>query len=204
MSKKEAIIQAAIKLFAEKSFKGASTAELSAMTHVAEGTIYYHFKTKEDLLVHVLEKIKEEILQEYQRYWTERDPPRTGLEQVEEAMSFYLYLAGKFEDRFLLLHRRYLYELAEVNATCRQYLIDIYDCLVDIFEQAVLAGQRDGSIVEAPPRKTALLLFTMADGLVRFKNYNLYDSSALFPELIAASNRMLARTAGALPSHPQD
>ena len=192
MSRKEAIIEAAIKLFAEKSFKGASTAELAAMTRVAEGTIFYHFKTKEDLLLHALAKIKEEILEEFQRY-RDSHRPQLGIEKAEEALGFYLYLAGKFEDRFLLLHRRYLYELAEVNPTCRQVLQDIYDCLVDIFEEAVLAGQKDGSVVDAPARKTALLLFTMVDGLVRFKNHNLYDAAALFPELIAASRRMLAR-----------
>ena len=192
MSKKEVIIEAAIKLFAQKSFKGASTAELSAMTHVAEGTIFYHFKTKEELLIKVLERIKEEILEEFQHYGT-GDLPQSGLEKMEEAMGFYLDLAGKYEDRFLLLHRRYLYELAEVNSTCRQYLIDIYDCLVDIFEQAILAGQKDGTILDVPARKTALLLFTMVDGLVRFRNYNLYDSAALFPELISASRRMLGK-----------
>lgn len=190
-SRKEAIVEAAIKLFAEKSFQGASTAELAAMTRVAEGTIFYHFKTKEDLLLHALVRIKEEILNEFQRYRDTQRPER-GIEKVEEALGFYLYLAGKFEDRFLLLHRRYLYELAEVNPTCRQVLQEIYDCLVDILEEAVLAGQKDGSVVDAPTRKTALLLFTMVDGLVRFKNFNLYDAAALFPELIAASRRMLS------------
>lgn len=190
-SRKEAIVEAAIRLFAEKSFQGASTAELAAMTRVAEGTIFYHFKTKEDLLLHALVRIKEEILDEYRRYRASQRPD-LGIDKIEEALSFYLYLAGKFEDRFLLLHRRYLYELAEVNPTCRQVLQEIYDCLVDILEEAVLAGQRDGSVVAAPARKTALLLFTMVDGLVRFKNYNLYDASALFPELILASRRMLS------------
>lgn len=190
-SKKEAIVEAAIKLFAEKSFQGASTAELAAVTRVAEGTIFYHFKTKEDLLVHALVRIKEEILDEYQRYRDSHRPER-GIDKVEEALGFYLYLAGKFEDRFLLLHRRYLYELAEVNPTCRQELQEIYDCLVDILEEPVLAGQQDGSVVDGPARKTALLLFTMVDGLVRFRNHNLYDAAALFPELIAASRRMLS------------
>lgn len=192
MSRKEAIVEAAIKLFAEKSFKGASTAELASMTRVAEGTVFYHFKTKEDLLLHALARIKEEILEEHQGYRDSHRPER-GLEKVEEALGFYLYLAGKFEDRFLLLQRRDLYELAELNPTCRQLLQDIYDCLVDIFEEALLAGQADGSVVDAPARKTALLLFSMVDGLVRFRNHNLYDAASLYPELISASRRMLSR-----------
>ncbi|HAS89092.1 MAG TPA: TetR/AcrR family transcriptional regulator, partial [Desulfovibrio sp.] len=41
------------------------------------------------------------------------------------------------------------------------------------------------------PRKTALIIFTMVDGLVRFKNFNLYDAGALFNELIESIRRML-------------
>jgi AcrR family transcriptional regulator len=193
MSKKEAIIQAAIKLFAEKSFKGASTAELSALTHVAESTIFYHFKSKEDLLIQVLARIKEEIIEEFQQY-RKINQPASGFEKLEEAVGFYLYLAGKLEDPFLLLHRRYLYELAEVNATCREHLKEIYDCLVDIFEQAILSAQQDGTAIDASARRMALLIFTMVDGLVRFKNFNLYDAGALYPELIAACHRMLAKS----------
>jgi hypothetical protein len=42
-----------------------------------------------------------------------------------------------------------------------------------------------------PARKTALIVFTMVDGLVRFKLYNLYDAGALFNELMASCRRML-------------
>lgn len=191
MSKKrEAIMEAAIRLFSEKGFKSSSTAEICALTGVAEGTLFYHFKTKEDLLLHILARIKTEILEEFDRYVSDRKPD-TGLDRVEEAVCFYLYLAGKMEERFLLLHRRYLYELAQSNPTCRDCLMDIYECLIDIFEQAVLQGQTDGSIAPMPPRKTALLLFAMVDGLVRFKNYHLYDAGALYAELISACRRML-------------
>ena len=68
----------------------------------------------------------------------------------------------------------------------------IYNCVVDIFEQAIRRGQKDGSIGELSSRKMALLLFSMVDGLVRFKTYNLYDPGGLYHELIAACRRMLA------------
>jgi len=189
-SKRETILEAAIKLFSEKGFKGSSTAELSALTGVAEGTIFYHFKTKEDLLLNILARIKSEIVDEFDRYAADKKPD-TGLDRVEEAICFYLYLAGKMEDHFLLLHRRYLYELAQSNPTCRDCLMGIYECLIDIFEHAIVEGQSDGSIADLPTRKTALLLFSMVDGLVRFKNYHLYDPGALYAELITASRRML-------------
>lgn len=189
-AKKEAILKAATLLFSEKGYKNTAMAELSKMTGTAEGTIFYHFKNKEALFLSILQKLKEDLLDECERYFGAREF-ESGLDMMEDAISFYLHLAGSMEDRFLLLHRQYPYELAEVNPVCRGYLADIYNCLVDIFERAVLLGQEDGSIGEMPARKTALLVFAMVDGLVRFKIYNLYAAGSLYNELITSVRRML-------------
>jgi AcrR family transcriptional regulator len=190
MKKKEIILRAAMQLFARKGFKDTSMAELSKTTGAAEGTIFYHFKTKQDIFLEILKTAKEEILSEFDRY-TENRQFETGIEMMEGAISFYLYLAGQKEDFFLLLHRRYPYELAEVHSVCREHLESIYNCFVDIFEQAILAGQADGTIASLPARKTAMIVFSMVDGLVRFHLYHLYDAGALFNELIASCRRML-------------
>ena len=95
------------------------------------------------------------------------------------------------EDQFLLLHRHDAYELAQGNTICRQNLADIYNSILDIFEKAVLLGQEDGSIEDMPARKTALIIFAMVDGLVRFNTYELYDASVLYNELIASCRRIL-------------
>ncbi|OQY51027.1 MAG: hypothetical protein B6240_00475 [Desulfobacteraceae bacterium 4572_87] len=117
---------------------------------------------------------------------------QNGQEMVEEVISFYLYLAGHSPDLFMLLHRHDAYELAQANPVCREYLEDTYNGLVDIFEKAVSLGKRDGSIGPVPARKTALILFTLTDGLVRFNSYNLYNAGALTSELISCCKRMLA------------
>jgi len=111
---------------------------------------------------------------------------------LEDTVSFYLYLAGNKAEWFLLLHRYYPYKLAEGNAACRQSLEDIYNCFADIFEKALVQGQQDGSIGRLSPRKTGLLILSTVDGMVRFKNCNLYDAGALYNELIAVIRRMAA------------
>lgn len=49
--KKHLILKAAQKVFAEKGFNGAKTAEIAKEAGVAEGTIYRYFNTKKDLLL---------------------------------------------------------------------------------------------------------------------------------------------------------
>jgi AcrR family transcriptional regulator len=192
MSKKISIIEVATRLFAAKGIKETSIAEISKLTGAAEGTIYHHFKTKDELFLAILENVKDGILEEFKNYSSEKTY-KDGLEQVENMILFYLYLAGKQEEWFYLLQRHYPYELATGNATCRKLLEQIYNCLVDIFENAVVEGINDGSIGDVSPRKTALIIFSMVNGLVWFKIHNLYDTGSLYMELISSCRRMLKK-----------
>ena len=190
MSKKEVILRAAIRLFSEKGFKDTSMIELSKMTGAAEGTIFYHFKNKEDLFLSTLENVKNGIIDQFERYFRET-MFETGLHMMERAILFYLNLAGTMGDQFLLLHRHDAYEIAKANPTCREHLEAVYNCLLNIFERAILRGQKDGSIRSVSPRKTALIIFSMVDGLVRFDTYNLYHAGSLYEQLKDLCRRML-------------
>lgn len=192
MTKKEAIRYAATVLFAHKGFQETTMQDICKVTGTAEGTIFYHFKSKEGLLLAILEQAKTRILEEYDAAFTGR-AFASGLEMMEEAVTFYFHLAGLMEHEFTLLQRQFPHQLAEDNPECRAHLADIYNCLTDIFERVVRAGQDDGSMGAFPPRETAMILFAMVDGLLRLKTCNLYDAGALFDELIASCRRMLAK-----------
>lgn len=204
MTKKDAILQAATFLFARKGYKDTAMGELSRMTGAAEGTIFYHFKNKQEIFLTILRNLKEDILPEFERY-RKAESEKTGLDMVEETVGFYLYMTKSREDLFSLLHQRYAYELAETNPECRDILEAIYDCFIDIFERAIDAGQRDGSIDPAiTARKSALIVFSLADSMVRFRMNNLYDVGALYREMIESCRRMLEnRTGGQTRQKPQ-
>ena len=71
MTKKDTILNAATILFAEKGFKDTSMSELSKATGAAEGTIFYHFKNKEELFISILANLKQEIFGEFDRHLAE-------------------------------------------------------------------------------------------------------------------------------------
>ncbi len=52
--KQRKIVEAAISAFAEKGYSNTSTAEIAKMAGVAEGTIFKHFGTKENLLLSII------------------------------------------------------------------------------------------------------------------------------------------------------
>jgi len=190
VKKKDAILQAATYLFSQKGYKDTAMGELAKMTGAAEGTIFYHFKNKQEIFLAILRNLKDAILPEFERY-RKIETENTGLDMVEESISFYLHIAQDRKDLFAILHQRYPYELAESNPECRDILEAIYNCFVDIFESAIITGQHDGSIGNVPARKSALIVFSMVDGMVRFRMNNLYDVGSLYKELIESCRRML-------------
>jgi AcrR family transcriptional regulator len=73
MSKKDNILQTATRLFSEKGYRNTSIAELAKITGVAEGTIFYHFKTKEELYLAILENIRETLVREFAGFSRKRN-----------------------------------------------------------------------------------------------------------------------------------
>ena len=191
MSKKNLILGHATTLFARQGFKETSMTEVSRLSGVASATIFYHFASKEALLLAILSRVKEAIVENFERYEREQHF-ENGFQAVCGAISYYLGLAADMEDEFLLLHRHFPYQLAEANPTCRDHLAEIYNCLVDIIERAITTGQRDGSIGELHALKTALILFSTVDGMVRFNTYRLYDAGTLYHDLLNHCGRILA------------
>ena len=55
-SKKSQIYEAALKAFSQNEFSEARMDDIAEMASVAKGTLYYHFKTKEELFLFVMEK----------------------------------------------------------------------------------------------------------------------------------------------------
>lgn len=66
---KQAILAAALELFAEKGFYNTSTRAISRKAGIAEGTLFNHFETKEDLALYFFERETNEVVA-----WFERNP----------------------------------------------------------------------------------------------------------------------------------
>lgn len=188
--RKEAILEMASFFFAEKGFRDTAIGDIARMIGVADGTVFYHYRTKEELFVAVLENFKNILIEETKNH-LQNENEDLGLKKVEKLISFYISLAAKLEKRFLLLHRHYPYELAEENPGCRRHLEDIYDFFIGVLEDAIVAGQRDGSIRAMSAHKMALIIFTMVDGLVRVGTFRLYQPGAISDELEKACTLML-------------
>lgn len=78
---KKAVLLSALTLFAEFGFNGTSTAKIAQTAGVSQGTIFKYFKTKQDLLISILQPIiqnffpvyRDDFLAEWQNFNTLRE-----------------------------------------------------------------------------------------------------------------------------------
>lgn len=62
---KKNVLKAAIKLFSEQGYDGTSTAQIAKASGMSQATIFKYFKSKDDLLIYIIEPIIDHILPIY-------------------------------------------------------------------------------------------------------------------------------------------
>ncbi|MEO1229370.1 MAG: TetR/AcrR family transcriptional regulator [Myxococcota bacterium] len=77
--RRQAIIDAAVEVFAKKGFFGAKVAEIAETAGVADGTIYLYFKSKDDLLISLFEEKMEMIIDDLETTLHSLDSPEDKL-----------------------------------------------------------------------------------------------------------------------------
>ncbi|HHY71312.1 MAG TPA: TetR/AcrR family transcriptional regulator [Thermoanaerobacterales bacterium] len=60
--RKNQILEAAIQVFSKKGFEGSTTKEIAKKAKVSEGTIFRYFKTKKEILIHMLNILVQQTL----------------------------------------------------------------------------------------------------------------------------------------------
>ncbi|MBN1181618.1 MAG: TetR/AcrR family transcriptional regulator [Bacteroidales bacterium] len=138
VNKKQSILDAATRLFAEKGYTASTILQIAKAAKVSEGLVYEYFKTKEDLLISLAEKPFKNNLNNLNEIF---EKP-TKLAKVRQFIleHFRLYLDDKhFLKVYLLL----------IQLTKRFYGSKAYDAWMDyihVFEKFVQDGIDDGEI----------------------------------------------------------
>jgi TetR/AcrR family fatty acid metabolism transcriptional regulator len=96
VDKRDAILRAAIDVFADRGFFHAQVADVARAARVAAGTVYLYFRSKDDLLVSIFERTMREALAEAQSAVAEIDDPAERLRRLAR-----VHLARLGRDRSL-------------------------------------------------------------------------------------------------------
>lgn len=158
--RRQAIVRAAIDIFAERGYFAARMHDVAERAGVADGTLYLYFTGKEDLLVSILEGHADDFLARARRDLAQIDDPRAQLRRVVER-----HLVSLGRDRALaqvfqieLRHsRRFLRRVARGRVA--EYL--------RLLEEVVAAGAAAGAFrTDVPPDVAARVVFGAVDEMV--------------------------------------
>jgi len=108
MSRKQAILKAAIHLFAERGFKATPTSAVAKKAGVAEGLMFHHFKNKQGIFVHILNHMIDAYLEGIE---AAVNKAHTGLEAIENIVYFHFRFSEENSDEFLVVIRDFPFEL---------------------------------------------------------------------------------------------
>jgi TetR/AcrR family fatty acid metabolism transcriptional regulator len=80
--KRELILKAAVRTFAERGFFGAQVADVARAAGVAAGTVYLYFRGKDDLLVSIFERTMREAIAEGRAALADAPTPLERLRRI--------------------------------------------------------------------------------------------------------------------------
>jgi TetR/AcrR family fatty acid metabolism transcriptional regulator len=149
-SRKDRIIEAALRIFAEKGFQDATIAEISKKAGVSEATVYENFGTKEDLLFSIPEMVTVETIAEFERVL----PYIRGTEaRIRAVLCSYIRLYRDNPDYSALVLLQLMpnkrFRQTPAHATIRRSAHIVLDCIRDGIKDGTFKKNVDPYILRA-------------------------------------------------------
>lgn len=193
MDKRTAILEAAARLFAEKGFTETSAAEVASAAGVAQGTIFYHFKTKDGILLAVYQAFSDAYATGLAAALQQGT---TGLESLEAALRFHLRFVRDESTAFLVVLRDLPSQIGHHLSPARGEIKGRIARILALFQDGIERGIRDGSLKPpTAPAETAILLRGLLFGLTRQKLLGPMDIPELDEQLMSFCRQALGGAA---------
>ena len=135
--KSEAILRAAIKVFARSGFFNAKVADVAREAGVADGTVYLYFKNKDDILVSIFNYVMDEALDQGRKRLDEVTDPREKLKRIVHG---HLDRLGRDRDLAVVFQ----VELRSSTKLMEQFSATKVSEYLDMIRGVIEEGQRRG------------------------------------------------------------
>ena len=165
MSKKEAILKTAARLFASQGFEATTTIRIAAEAGATEPLIYYHFKGKDDLFTRIIGATFSEY---FRRIGGLEKTPASPFGQIRNLIELQYDIAQEFPDEVQLIANACPARLHDPEDICASNVKEYRRRLLGYLTRALSEGIASGEFVSAPPEETAILILSIINGIVRY------------------------------------
>lgn len=155
--KQEAILETALRLFTERGFAGTPTSLISKEAGVATGTLFFYFKTKEELIDTLYRRVKSEAAQEMSRGIDKEKSAKAKLRRLgRNAAGWGMKNPAKLKFMELFAHSPFVSTSAHEEGMSHFLFL----------EELVRQGIRNGEIRNVEPSGLFCLMASALSGMI--------------------------------------
>ncbi len=189
--RKAEIMDAARKLFHQKGYLQTTTQDIIDKVGISRGLLYYHFKSKEDILFAIVEKHIGPLAAAFQSI--ARDPALSAREKVHAFLNSTLIQESSAAEEDYSLHEA-------IHLPENTYMMDkinhkLSAVMTEHFGKIIQQGNREGVFRVEHPEETAAFLMTGYTFVVNSGSIGTDDLEKAM-KVMEAFKRMLAATLG--------
>lgn len=174
------IVGVARKIFTRYGFRKTTMEEIAAATHKGKSSIYYYFKSKEEIFRAVVEREAEELKIKLDHTINKDGTP---IEKLKTYMLFRLHHVRSVENFYAALNEEYLSHMDFILEIRRQFDLEERQMVKEILEE----GMKNGTFQVVSSEIGAIAIATMMKGLelpLLLSNEHKTDREELLDDLI--------------------
>jgi TetR/AcrR family transcriptional regulator, fatty acid metabolism regulator protein len=150
--KRDLILRAATKVFAQNGYFQSQVADVARVAGVAAGTVYLYFKGKDDLLVSIFERSMKDVLAEARAAIDQVEDPAVRLRQIAR---LHLDRLGRDKDLAVVFQVELRQSVKFMERFSETFLQDYFK----LIRQAIADGQQLGAFRKDISATTATKIF---------------------------------------------
>jgi AcrR family transcriptional regulator len=157
--RRDELVDAAEELFSDKGYEVTAVSDIVSKVGVAQGTFYYYFRSKDEILDAIVDRFEEKMRKEVENLTSKSD-----LDAVEMILRFYgiVVTFGQSQEKLV----NYLHE--EKNALLHLKMEKkINPIMIPLFERIIQQGIEEGLFNTQYPMEAAVALLVSTNTLQR-------------------------------------
>lgn len=158
---KRNIFDTAIKLFAEKGYSETSVEEITAVTGIAKGTLYYHFAKKEDIFNFLIEEGMKLLKNSIEIKTAKED---NAIDKLRAIILIQIKTTVRYEELITLVLSQ-MWGKKERNLMCQKYVFEY----IGIIEKVLIEGMKKGEIRDLDHETVATSIFGIICSSLTYK-----------------------------------
>ncbi|SDK33331.1 transcriptional regulator, TetR family [Maridesulfovibrio ferrireducens] len=163
MKTKDLILETAKEMISQVGFHRATTSNLAKAANISEGTIYRHFESKEDILLHILAELEESFSYYIEGVRQKLDKDECSFDMI--MADYFTFVEDNEVDMKIMLST---YGLLDSS---KRLMAVFLKNLELILEDCIKVGIRKGILRDVAVEENSTIIMTIIFGLTRMHLY---------------------------------